>query len=184
MSEFGTSSSTPLSPEQIEQKKQQGRTNYYLRLPLSYVPFFQAMARDYYQRGEIKSPTIGLLAKTCLITAGNAWNRMQVQQMNKGYEKKSRQVELERQRHQQQQQDHQERGEFVQSSGDIASQSVPAERPLPFLAEETKRQLQQQTGNLVTRSMTEPGNPTFSPRLDTSSTTWKLQHAQPADEFY
>ena len=132
MSEFGTSSSTPLSPEQIEQKKQQGRTNYYLRLPLSYVPFFQAMARDYYQRGKIKSPTIGLLAKTCLITAGNSWNRMQVQQMNKGYEKKSRQVELERQRHQQQQQDHQERGEFVQSSGDIASQSHRSAKNIPW----------------------------------------------------
>jgi hypothetical protein len=69
------------------------------------------MARDYYQRGKIKSPTIGPLAKTCLITAGNAWNRMQDQLMNKGYEKKSPQVELERQRQQQQQQqqDHQQR---------------------------------------------------------------------------
>jgi len=98
LSEFGTSSSTPLSPEQVEQKKQQGRTNYYFRLSQPYVPFFQAMAEDYYQRGKIESPSIGLLAKTCLITAGNAWNRMQIQLMNKEWERKLHQVEQERQR--------------------------------------------------------------------------------------
>jgi hypothetical protein len=46
------------------------------------------MARDYYQRGKIESATIGLLAKTCLLIAGNAWNRMQVQLMNKENERK------------------------------------------------------------------------------------------------
>ncbi len=55
------------------------------------------MAEDYYERGKIKQPTIGLLAKTCLITAGNAWNRMQIQLVNKEYEKKMQQPELQRQ---------------------------------------------------------------------------------------
>ena len=60
----------------------------FLRLPGSYIPFFQAMAQDYYQRGKIKAPSISLLAKTCLLTAGNAWNRMMIQIMNKEWEKK------------------------------------------------------------------------------------------------
>jgi hypothetical protein len=111
LSEFGTSSSTPLSPEQVQQKKQQARTNYYIRLPQSYAPFFQAMAEDYYQRGKIKAPSISLLAKTCLLTAGNAWNRMKVQLMNKEYERKLRQVEQEIQG--QRQQDHQQGQDHV-----------------------------------------------------------------------
>jgi hypothetical protein len=115
LSEFGTSSSTPLSPEQVEQKKQQGRTNYYIRLPLSYVSFFQAMAEDYYQRGKIKAPSISLLAKTCLITAGNAWNRTQIKLMTQDVEKEWRQLEQERR--QQQQQKYQQRPDFLQASG-------------------------------------------------------------------
>jgi hypothetical protein len=111
LSEFGTSSSTPLSPEQVEQKKQQGRTNYYIRLPLSYVSFYQAMAEDYYQRGKIKAPSISLLAKTCLITGGNAWNRMMHQLMTQEFERKLRRVEQEIQR--QQQQDHQQGRDHV-----------------------------------------------------------------------
>jgi RsiW-degrading membrane proteinase PrsW (M82 family) len=58
----------------------------FLRMPSSYIPFFQAMAEDYYQRGKIKAPSISLLAKTCLITAGNAWNRMMIQLINKEFE--------------------------------------------------------------------------------------------------
>jgi hypothetical protein len=93
LSEFGTSSSTPLSPEQVELKKQQDRTNYYIRLPQSYIQFFHAMADDYYRRGKIKAPSISLLAKTCLITAGNVWNRMQIQLMNQNLEKRPLQQE-------------------------------------------------------------------------------------------
>lgn len=93
MSEFGTSSSTPLLPEQVKLKKQQGRTNYYFRLPQSYEPFFQAMAENYYQRSKIKAPSISLLAKTCLIITGNAWNRMQIQLMNQNLEKRRLQQE-------------------------------------------------------------------------------------------
>ncbi len=111
MSEFGTSSNTPLSPEQVKQKKQQGRTNYYIRLPPAYIPFFQAMAEDYYQRSKIEAPSISLLAKTCLITAGNAWNRMQIKLMNQDFEKRRQKVEQERR--QQQPQNYQQRREFV-----------------------------------------------------------------------
>jgi hypothetical protein len=111
LSEFGTSSRIPLSPEQVEQKKQQGRTNYYIRLPQTYVPFFQAMAEDYHQRGKIESPSIGLLAKTCLITAGNAWNRMMQHLRTQEFERKLRRVEQEIQR--QQQQDHQQGQDHV-----------------------------------------------------------------------
>jgi uncharacterized protein YhjY with autotransporter beta-barrel domain len=67
----------------------------FLRLPSAYIPFFQAMAQDYYQREKIESPSIGLLAKTCLITAGNVWNRMCIQLMNKEYERKMRQQQQE-----------------------------------------------------------------------------------------
>jgi hypothetical protein len=89
-SEYGT----PLSPEQIDQRKREEiKTKYYVRLRPAYIPFFQAMAEDYYQRSKIKSPTIGLLAKTCLITAGYAWNRMQVQLMNQNLDKRRLQQE-------------------------------------------------------------------------------------------
>jgi hypothetical protein len=172
LSEFGTCSSTPLSPEQVEQKKQPGRTNYYFRLSQSYVPFFQAMAEDYHRRGKIKAPSISLLAKTCLITAGNAWNRMTLQLMTQDFEKR-RQEELERQRQQQQSQNYQQRREFVHTSGDIVPQMDPSIRPPSFVIEETKRRLQQEAGNLVNRPMTEYGHPTFTPRLDMSSMTWK-----------
>jgi len=50
------------------------------------------MAEDYYQRGKIVQPSIGLLAKTCLITAGNAWNRMMQQLMTQEFERKLRRV--------------------------------------------------------------------------------------------
>jgi hypothetical protein len=123
LNELGTSSSTPLSPEQVEKKKQQGQTNYYIRLPRAYAPFFQAMAEDYYQRGKIKAPTIGLLAKICLMTAGNAWNRMQIQLMNKEWEQKLHHVEQERQRQQQHPQNYQQGREFEQSSSHRDSKS-------------------------------------------------------------
>lgn len=95
----------PLSPEQIDQRKREEiKTKYYVRLRPAYIPFFQAMAEDYYQRGKIESPTIGLLAKTCLITAGNAWNRVQIKLMTQDFEKRSQKVEQERQERQGQQQ--------------------------------------------------------------------------------
>ena len=47
----------------------------FFRLPDSYIPIFQAMAEDFYLRGKIPAPSIGLLAKYCLIMAGNAWNK-------------------------------------------------------------------------------------------------------------
>jgi len=92
---------------------------------------------------------------------------MQIQLMNKEYERKLRQVEQGRQQ-QQHQQNYQQRREFVQTSGDIAPQSVPTERPPPVVLEETKRQLQQEEGNLVNWLTTERGYPTFTPRIDTS----------------
>jgi hypothetical protein len=73
----------------------------FLRLPGSYIPFFQAMAKDYYDRGKIPSPSIALLAKTCLITAGNAWNRMMIQLINKDFER-TRQQQIEQEKREQQ----------------------------------------------------------------------------------
>jgi len=73
-------------------KKVNNSNRIYFRLPGSYIPFFQAMAEDYYQRGKIVQPSIGLLAKTCLITAGNAWNRMMQQLMTQEFERKLRRV--------------------------------------------------------------------------------------------
>ncbi|MDQ6667307.1 MAG: hypothetical protein M3Y53_03655, partial [Thermoproteota archaeon] len=58
--EKGTSSS---------RKQRQVDNKIFFRLPSSYLSFFQSMAEDYHRRGKIKAPTIGLLAKTCLITA-------------------------------------------------------------------------------------------------------------------
>ena len=81
--------------QQPEQKKVNNSNRIFLRLPSSYIPFFQAMAQDYYQRGKIKTPTIGLLAKTSLITAGNAWNRMMHQLMTRDFERR-RQLEQDR----------------------------------------------------------------------------------------
>jgi hypothetical protein len=52
-----------------------GSNKFFFRLPYSYVSFFQAMAEAYYREGKIQAPSIGLLAKMCLITAGNAWDR-------------------------------------------------------------------------------------------------------------
>jgi hypothetical protein len=180
MSEFATSSSTPLSPEQVEQKRQHGRTNYYLRLPLSYVPFFQAMAEDYFQRGKIESPTIGLLAKTCLITAGNAWNRMQIQLMNKEYERKVQQ--------QHQQQDYQQRPE-TQASDNLVPESIAIKRSPPFVVEKTKRQLQKEAWDQVNTLTTDLGYPTFAARFDTSNMDGNKQQQrrlQPRyeDQFY
>jgi|GEM_PF-908366 hypothetical protein len=133
--------------QQPEVRQKVNNTNrIFLRLPSSYVPFFQAMAQDYYQREKIESPSIGLLAKTCLITAGNAWNRMQIQLMNKESQRKTQQ---------QQQQNYQQGGQFVHTSGDPTPQSVASKRPPPFVVEETKRRLQQEVENQVNTSMTE-----------------------------
>jgi hypothetical protein len=165
------------------------KNKIFFRLQYSYRPFFQAMAEDYYQRGKIDSPSIGLLAKACLMTAGNAWNRMMLQLMTQDFEKKWRQkIEQERHRQQKQPQNYQQRREFVQTSGDLGPQSVATKRPPPSEVEETERQLQQEAGNLVSRSMTEPRYPTFNPRLDTSSMSWKPQQhlSEPRleDEFH
>jgi cytoskeletal protein RodZ len=181
LNEFRASSSAPLSPDQVELKKQQGRTNYYFRLPQSYIPFFQAMAEDYYQRGKIKAPSISLLAKTCLITACNAWNRMQAQLRNKEYERKMQQE-------QEQQQQNYQRRQPVQTS-DIAPQSVPSIRRPPPVTDETKTQPQQDATNLLNRSMTERRHPTFAPTVDTSSNAHKRMQQYPSqtqseDRYY
>jgi hypothetical protein len=167
--------------------KQQVQNKFFFRLPSAYISFFQSMADDYYQRGKIKAPSISLLAKTCLITAGNAWNRMMIQIMNKDFERRLQTVEQERQEHQRQQQqqpqNYQQRQEFVHTSGDLMPQSVATKRPLTFVAEETKRRLQQQAGNVVNGGG-------FTPRLDTKSMTWRRapqQHQskpQAEDQFY
>ena len=132
----------------------------FFRIAGSYTTFFQAMAEDYYQRGKIESPTIGLLAKTCLIIAGNAWNRMQAQLMNEKYKRKVQQQ-------QQDPQNYQRSPEFIRASGD-APQSVASKRPPP-VAEKTKRQLQQGADNLLNTPVTEWGYPTFTRRLDSSN---------------
>jgi hypothetical protein len=99
--DLGNSSLPPARRQRVQNK-------IFFRLSSHHLSFFQAMAQDYYGRGKIKSPTIGLLAKTCLITAGNAWNRMMHQLMTQDFERKLRQLEQERQ-WQQQQQDYQQR---------------------------------------------------------------------------
>ena len=55
----------------------------FFRLPYSYVSFFQAMADAYHREGKIQAPSIGLLAKMCMIIAGNAWDRTISQSVNK-----------------------------------------------------------------------------------------------------
>ncbi|MDQ6666686.1 MAG: hypothetical protein M3Y53_00495 [Thermoproteota archaeon] len=125
-------------PKTHARQKVNNSNRIYLRLPSSYLSFFQAMAEDYYQRGKIEAPSIGLLAKTCLITAGNAWNRMCIQLMNKEYERKMRQeVEQERHQQQQQQQNYQQRQGFVHTPEDLTP-SFASKRPPPVV-EETKR---------------------------------------------
>jgi hypothetical protein len=66
----------------------------FLRLPRLYIPFYQAMAEDYYQRGRISQPSIGLFAKKCLLMAGNSWDRMIIQLRNLDYEREE--IEQER----------------------------------------------------------------------------------------
>ncbi|MDQ6666847.1 MAG: hypothetical protein M3Y53_01320 [Thermoproteota archaeon] len=114
------------------------------------------MAEDYYERGKIKQPTIGLLAKTCLITAGNAWNRMQIQLVNKEYQRKMQEQE-------QDPHNYQQRPGFVQSD----NLAPTNRRPPPLVVEKTKRQLQQEATNQVNTSVTEWGYPTITPRFDT-----------------
>ena len=99
-------------------KQRQVENKIFFRLPPSSIPFFQSMAEDYYQRGKIKAPTIGLLAKKCLMTAGDAWNRMTLQLMTQDFERRRQKVEQERQ-WQQQLQNYEQRREFGQSSGDL-----------------------------------------------------------------
>jgi hypothetical protein len=78
------------SEQNRETKEPVDNSKIFIRLPSSYIPFFQAMAEDYYKRGRIPKPSIGLLTKKCLIMAGNSWNRMMVQL-------KSKELEQERQ---------------------------------------------------------------------------------------
>jgi hypothetical protein len=76
---------SPINKQQ--QIRGQGVNNkIFVRLPKQSVSFFEEMAQDYYERGIIPAPSIGLLTKACLITAGNAWNRLQFQLMNKEVE--------------------------------------------------------------------------------------------------
>lgn len=157
-SEYGL----PLSPEQIDQRKrEQIKTKYYIRLRPAYFAFFQAMARDYYERGKIKEPSIGLLAKTCLITAGNAWNRMQAQLKNNNYQRKMlQQQEQQQQQKQQQQQEQNYQRHLVQTSGQKVPQSLPSIKPPSVVIKEW-------------------GYPTSAPRLDTSNLAAKRsQHHQ------
>jgi hypothetical protein len=58
----------------------------FIRLPSIYIPFFQAMAEDYYRRNKISRPSIGLLTKKCLFMAGHSWNRRMVLLKNVDYE--------------------------------------------------------------------------------------------------
>jgi len=76
------------SPINKQQRiRRQGVNNkIFVRLPKRSVSFFEEMAQDYYERGMIPAPSIGLLTKACLITAGNAWNKFQFQLMNKEVE--------------------------------------------------------------------------------------------------
>jgi len=86
-----------LGNKSLPTKQQQVQNKFFFRLPSTYISFFQAMAKDYYERGKIPSPSIALLAKTCLITAGNAWNRMMIQLINKDFERtRLQQIEQEK----------------------------------------------------------------------------------------
>jgi hypothetical protein len=90
-----------LGNKSLSTKQQQVQNKFFFRLPSSYISFFQAMGEDYYQRGKITSPSIALLAKTCLITAGNAWNRMVIQLINMEFER-TRQQQIEQENREQQ----------------------------------------------------------------------------------
>jgi hypothetical protein len=90
-------------------RQQRVQNKIFFRLHSSYFSFFQAMAEDYYKKGKIKAPTIGLLAKKCLMTAGGAWNRMTIQLMTQDFERRQR---VEQERKQQEQHDHHQRHEL------------------------------------------------------------------------
>lgn len=62
-------------------------TKIFIRLRSSYTAFFQAMAEDYYRRGLISKPSIGLLTKKCLFMAGNSWNIKMIRLRNVDYER-------------------------------------------------------------------------------------------------
>ena len=87
----------PQPPEALQRSEPVNSSNkIFVRLPRLYMPFYQAMAEDYYQTGRISQPSIGLLTKKCLIMAGNSWKRMMIQLENVDYERK----ELEQERQQ------------------------------------------------------------------------------------
>src|SRR6266571_8939982 len=85
----------PQPPEALQSGEPDPRTkqhlNYgdkiFVRVPRLDIPFYQAMAQDYYQRGKISQPSIGLLTKKCLIMAGNSWNKMMIQLAILDYER-------------------------------------------------------------------------------------------------
>lgn len=85
--------------------------------------------------GKIPSPSISLLARKCLMNAGEAWNRMLLQLMNQKYERK-----IENEQEQQNQQNYQQRREFVQPPHNPRPQSIPTIRP-PFVVEEDEQAL-------------------------------------------
>lgn len=158
---------------ELPTKQKRLKNKFFFRLPPQHISFYEAMAQDYYQRGRIPRPRVSLLAKKCLMNAGNSWNRMQLQVMNQEYERKIQQ-ELERQRQQNYQQ---QRREFVQTSDNLAPHSVPNIRP-PLFVEEMNRRLQRGTGNPANIPMTKSGHPTFTPWLDTSCMNWKPHQRQ------
>jgi hypothetical protein len=87
-------------------------------------------------------------------------------QLNKEYQRKLQQKQ---ERRHQQHQNYQRRPEFIQAPGDLPPQSVPSIKPPSLVIKETKRQPQQEEGNLVNRSLIQWGYPTSALRLDISN---------------
>jgi hypothetical protein len=151
------------------------KNKFFFRLPPQHISFYEAMAQDYYQRGIIPRPKVSLLAKKCLMNAGNSWNRTQLQIMKQESERR-----IEQELKQQREQKYRQRLGFVQTSNNLPPQSVP--NIGPSFVEETNRRLQVETGNPIDIPMTKSRHSTFTPSLDTSCMNWKPQQHQPQSQ--